>query len=75
MRTLLRHIVAISPTSLATLIIIGGWEPIYQLLRLFNVVGPVFNGFFISLGVVCAIFWFVYDYLKLLIHRARINKP
>ena len=51
-RETIRNIATISPSSIGVLIIIGGWEPIYQLLLLFKVVNSTFSGFFITLGII-----------------------
>lgn len=59
------NIVAISPRSIGIFIVIGGWEPIYQILLFFKVVEPTFSGFFITVGISFAILFFIYDYLKL----------
>ncbi len=60
----LRNIATISPRSIGYLIIIGGWEPIYQLLRLVDIVGSEFSGFFISVGFISAALVFAIDYAR-----------
>lgn len=64
-KTYLSNIATISPRSIGFLIIIGGWEPIYQILKLFHLVGDNFNGFFIILAVVLSVAVFLFDYVKL----------
>ncbi len=73
MRTFLSNIATISPRSIGFLIIIGGWELIYQILRFFNIVGDDFSGFFIVLGGILFIATFIFDFIKLKI-RARKAK-
>ncbi|MBN24620.1 MAG: hypothetical protein CL578_06175 [Alteromonadaceae bacterium] len=65
LREVLSNIVAISPRSIGIIIVVGGWEPIYQLLMLFNVVEPTFSGFFITVGISFAVLFFIFDYMKL----------
>ncbi len=65
LREVLSNVVAISPRAIGILIVIGGWEPIYQLLLLFNIVEPIFSGFFITLGISFAVLLFIFDYMKL----------
>ncbi|WP_019027771.1 hypothetical protein [Colwellia piezophila] len=64
-KTYLSNIASISPRAIGFLIIIGGWEPIYQILKLFHLVGDDFNGFFIILAVVLSVAVFLFDYVKL----------
>lgn len=64
-KTYLINIATISPRAIGFLIIIGGWEPIYQILKLFHLVGDYFNGFFIILAVVLSVAVFLFDYVKL----------
>ena len=62
----LRNIATISPRSIGYLIILGSWEPIYQLLRLVEIVGSEFSGFFISVGFISAALVFSIDYARFL---------
>jgi hypothetical protein len=64
-KTYLSNIATISPRSIGYLIIIGGWEPIYQILRLFKLVGEGFSGFFITASLIISAATFIFDYLKL----------
>ena len=64
-KTYLSNIAIISPRSIGFLIIIGGWEPIYQVLRLLKLVGDDFSGLFITTGLIISLATFIFDYLKL----------
>jgi len=64
-KTYLSNIATISPRAIGVLIIIGGWEPIYQVLRLFKLVGDEFSGFFITISLIISVGTFIFDYFKL----------
>jgi hypothetical protein len=74
MRVLLSNIATISPRSIGFLIILGGWEPIYQILRFFNIVGDDFSGFFIVLGIALFIGTFAFDYIRLKIRAKKVKR-
>ncbi len=72
-KTCLSNIAVISPRSIGCLIILGGWEPIYQLLRWFKLVSDGFNGIFITTAIVIAIVTFTFDYISLKIRAKRLR--
>lgn len=72
-KTCLSNIAVISPRSIGYLIIVGGWEPIYQVLRWFKLVSDGFNGVFITAGTVIAIVIFTFDYMSLRIRAKRLR--
>ena len=72
-KTCLSNIAVISPRSIGYFIIVGGWEPIYQVLRWFKLVSDEFNGVFIAAGAVIAIVIFAFDYISLIIRAKRLN--
>jgi hypothetical protein len=72
-KTLLSNIAAISPRSIGILIIVGGWEPIYQILLMLGVLGPELSGFFIIAALICSVFVFLFDYWRLKRRRKHSN--
>ena len=73
-KTYISNIAWISPNSIGYFFIIGLWEPIYQLLRLFKLTGNEFSGLFIVSGFFIAVITFIFDYAKLKIRSKRVKK-
>ncbi len=73
-RETIRSIATISPSSIGVLLIIGGWEPIYQLLLLFKAVDSTFSGFFITVGIILSLLIFIFDYIKYKARSKNVKK-
>ena len=72
-KTCLSNIAAVSPRSIGYLIIVGGWVPIYQVFRRFEIVGEELSGVFLTAGIVSAIATFTFDYVGLRVRAKRRN--